>query len=253
MRSIGFKKVNALARGFKMLELLARKEGPLGISEIAVSLRMHKGTVYNMVHTLCELDVLENSGGKFIFGPKLYMLGKAAEKGSDLIRTVHPHLERISRHTNLSALLGMRSGLGVVILDKADSGLNFKISTDIGIEIPLLAGAHGKAFLSQLADEDVDDLLAGMELRQFTAHSCVSKIEYKQMIRQARAEGIAWDKEEYIEGIRALAVPLETGRKTPQTALWVVGVNGLLKDPEMESYSRLLKEAAEEIRQQFST
>ena len=99
----------------------------------------------------------------------------------------------------------------------------------------------------------MDDLLSRVELRRFTPHSCVCKKEYKQMIRQARAEGVAWDRQEYIEGIRTLAVPLETGRKRPQTAVWVMGLNDVLKDPEMESYCKLLKETAEEIRKQFST
>ena len=249
---MGFKKVNALARGFEILELLARKKVPLGISEIAVKLNMHKGTVFTMVHTLTELGVLENSDGKYIFGPKLYMLGKAAEKGSNLIRTVRPYLERITRETNLSSFLGVRSGLSAIILDKADSEFNFRISSEIGIQIPLLAGAHGKAFLSQLPDDEVDDLISTIKLRKFTPNSCVSGAEYKQMIRQARTDGIAWDQEEYIEGIRALAVPLKTGRKDPLAAIWVIGLNGLLKDDMMKSCSKLLIEVGEEIRQQFT-
>ena len=253
MRSVGFKKVNALARGFEILDLMARKESPLGISEIASKLNMHKSTVFNMVYTLRELDILENCEGKFVFGPGLYVLGKAAEKGSSLIRAIHPYLEKISLRTHLSVLLGMRSGNRVVILDKADPGFNVKISMDVGIDIPLVAGAHGKVLLSQLEDAEVDRLLSGVELRRFTSNSCVSKEEYKKIVGKARADGVAWDREEYIEGIRALAVPLETGRKAPQTAIWILGVNGLLKDPEMESYSKILKEAAEEIRQQFSS
>ncbi len=252
MNCTGFKRVNALIRGFDVLELLARKKEPLGISEIATKLKMHKGTVFSMVHTLTEVGVLENSDGKYIFGPKLYVLGKAAERGSNLIRTVHPYLEKISRRTNLAAIFGMRLGLRVIVLDKVDPGLKFKISLDIGIQIPLLAGAHGKAILSQLADEELNDLLSTVELRDFTPHSCVSGAEYKQMIRLARARGIAEDKEEFIEGIRTLAVPLETGRKKPQTAIWVMGLNGQLKDSEMESCSKILKSVAAEIKQQFS-
>lgn len=252
MNCIGFKRVHTLARGFELLELLARKKEPLGISEIAAKLNMHKGTVFSMVHTLAEVGVLENSDGKYIFGPKLYLLGKAAEKGSNLIRAVHPYLEKISRQTNLSAILGMRLGLRVIVLDKADRGFKFKISLDIGSQIPLLAGAHGKAFLSQLADDELNGLLSMVELRDFTPHSCASGAEYEQMIRLARAEGIAEDKEEFIEGIRALAVPLETGRKEPQTAIWVMGLSGQLKDPEMKSCSKILKSVAAEIKQQFS-
>lgn len=250
---MGYKKVNALLRGFEILDLLATEKAPLGISEIAGKLGLHKGTIFNMVHTLTELGVLESNRGKFRFGPKLYMLGKAAEKGSDLIRTVHPYLVKISRETNLSTFLGMRSGLRAVILDKAESGFNFKISSQIGIQIPLLAGAHGKVFLSQLADDEVEDLLSKVELKKFTSHSCVSKEKYKRMIRQARQEGIAWDLEEYIEGIRALAIPLKIGREEVQVAIWVIGVNGLLKDGVMHSFSKLLKAVAEEIQQQFET
>lgn len=250
---MGYKKVNAVVRGFDILELLATEKEPMGISEIAGKLSLHKGTVFNTVHTFTELGVLENSRGKFCFGPKLYMLGKAAEKGSDLIRTVHPYLEKLSRETKLSTFLGMRSGLRAVILDKAESAFNFKISSEIGIQIPLLAGAHGKVFLSQLTDDELDDLLSRVELRKFTPHSCVSKEEYKGMIRQARTEGIAWDREEYIEGIRALAVPLEIRRRDLQTAIWVIGLNGLLKDGVMHGYSKLLKAVAAEIRHRFET
>ena len=248
-----FKKVNALIRGFEILDLLARKKEPLGISEIAAKLKMHKGTVFSMVHTLTELGVLDNIDGKYIFGPKLYMLGKAAEKGSDLIRTVHPYLEKISAKTNLSAFLGMRSGLRAIILDKADSGFNFRISSEIGIQIPLVAGAHGKALLSHLDDDEVDELLSRNEMRKFTPISCVSRAEFKQMIRQTRKDGIAWDQGEYIEGIKALAIPLKTGKKDPQVAIWVIGVNGLLKDDEMKSCSKLLLAVGEQIRQQFAT
>jgi IclR family transcriptional regulator, KDG regulon repressor len=246
-----FKRVTALARGIQILELLAARKEPLGISDIAAELDLHKGTTFNMVHTLTESGVLESVRGKFSFGPKLYMLGKAAEKGSDLIRSVHPYLEDLSRKTQLSSFLGMRSGLSAVILDKADSDFNFRISSEIGIRIPLLAGAHGKAFLSQLEEKEVDDILSKAELKKFTPHSCVSKEKFKAMIAQAKEEGIGWDKEEYIEGIRALAVPLDIGKREVQTAVWVMGVNGLLKDAEMKTYSTLLKTVAAQIRSHF--
>ncbi len=248
---MGFKRVAALERCFSALDLLAAKKRPLGISDIAGALGLHKSTVYNTLHTLAELGVLENKDGRFRFGPKLYMLGKAAEEGSGLIRTVHPYLEKISRETKLSAFLGMRTGMKAVILDKADSTLDFKISSELGLRIPLVAGAHGKAFLSQLPDPEVDRLLSGIEIRKFTSNSCTSKTQYKEMVRQAREQGVAWDDEEYMEGVRALAVPLDTGRREPQTALWVVGVNGVLKKEMMAPYSELLKDAAGRIKEEL--
>jgi IclR family KDG regulon transcriptional repressor len=248
---IAFKRVNALIRGFEILELLADKKESLGISEIAGRLKMHKGTVFGMVHTLAELRVLEKRSGKYIFGPKLYMLGKAAEKGANLVQAARPYLEKISRLTNLSTFLGMRLGLEMVILDKVDTGSKFKISLDIGTQIPLFPGAHGKALLSQLADDELNDLLSMARLRDIGSRSRITMAEYRRKIRVARSQGVAFDREEFVEGIRGLAVPLETGRE-PQTVIWAMGVNGQLKDPVMKSCSKVLKEVAEEIRREFS-
>ena len=87
----GFKRVPAVEKCFNILDLLARSERPLGISDISKALGYYKGTVFNIVYTLVDLGVIENKqGSAFRFGTKLYLLGKAAGQGSELIRTVHP-------------------------------------------------------------------------------------------------------------------------------------------------------------------
>ena len=65
--------------------------------------------------------------GKFQFGTRLYLLGRAAGRTSELIGTVHPFLEEINQKTKLSVFLGLRSGLKVVIIDKVDSAFDIKI------------------------------------------------------------------------------------------------------------------------------
>ena len=96
-----FKKVPALEKCFSMLEHLAGSKHSLGISEMARDLGYHKGTIYNIVYTLKELGVLEQtSANKFRLGPQLYLMGRAAGSHSELIRTVHPYLEEIHRRLN---------------------------------------------------------------------------------------------------------------------------------------------------------
>ena len=253
MMKAEFKRVPAVDKCFGILELFAKEKKPLGISDISAALGLNKSTVFNIVYTLTDLNVLENINHKFRFGPKLYMFGKAAEKGSALIRTVHPYLEEISRMTNLSSFLGMRSGLKTIILDKVDSAFELKISSEIGIRLPLLAGSGGKALLSQLSDTEIDEILSGNGLKRFTPFSCVDKETYKEIIRKVREDGIALDKEEYLEGIRALAVPIKVvNRKDLQVAIWAVGLKRQVRDEAIPSYSRVMKRIAKEIEMQFS-
>jgi IclR family KDG regulon transcriptional repressor len=250
----GFKRVPAVDKCFAMLALFARSKKPLGVSDIAKALNFNKSTVFNIVHTLDDLGVLEKvAEGKFQFGTRLYILGRAAGRGSDLISTVHPYLEEINRKTKLSAFLGIRSNLAAVIIDKADAAFNIKIFSEIGMKIPLLAGAGGRAFLAQLSDAEVDEILLTNELKRFTPNACVDKKKYKEMVKKVRTDGIAIDMEEYIEGLRAFAIPLNINRAGSQVALWVVGLKRQINEETIPRYSTYLKKIAKEIEIRLSS
>lgn len=252
MMKADFKRVPALYKCFDILEFLSKEKKPLGISEISSALNLNKSTVFNIVYTLTDLGVLENSDNRFRFGPKLYVLGKAAENGSELIRIIHPYLVEINEKTHLSAFLGMRSGATAIILDKAESAFDLKVSSEIGIRIPLLAGAHGQALLSLESDDEINELLSQNELKRFTRYSCMDKKKYWDLIRKVRKEHIAVENETYIEGIRALAVPLRLKRRDLQMAIWAVGLKPQIKDKLVASFSSLLKEIANKIEMQYS-
>jgi len=248
---IQFKRVPALDKGFAILNLIAKGRKPLGITDLSKALHYNKGTVFNIVHTMTDLDVLDRSDdGKFQLGSKMYILGRASDGHSHLIGTVHPYLEEINQKTKLSAFLGIRSGLRVVIIDKVDTAFDIKIHSEIGMRIPLLAGAGGQVLLCQLSDAEIDDILSKNSLKKFAPNSCLNKRVYKEMIRRTRKEGIALDDEAYIEGIRALAVPLWTGRENLQAAIWAVGLKRLLNDRSIAARSNYLKGVAGKIEKQ---
>jgi len=252
--NVRFKKVPALYKCISILELLAESKDPMGVSDISKALNLNKSTVFNTVHTLADLEILApDAENKFVFGTKLYVLGKSAGTGSEIIRTVHPYLERINKETRLSAFFGTRSGLRAVIVDKVDSAFDIKISSEIGMRLPLLAGAGGKVLLSQLSDEDIDKILSQNSLKRFTRFSCVDKDKFKQMVKTVRTDGIAVDNEEYIEGIRALAVPLNINRGNAQFAIWVVGLKRQITDKVLGNYSGLLRKIADEIELRLSS
>ena len=105
-----FNKVNAVYKCFHILDLLSRNNGPMGISEIATAVNLNKSTVYNIINSLTDLDVLNKTNGKYHFGPKLYLLSQAIDYDSLVTRRVRPFLERLSKQINLSVCLGIRSG-----------------------------------------------------------------------------------------------------------------------------------------------
>jgi len=243
-----FKRVPAIDKCFSILELLAHSKEPMGISDISGKLNLNKSTVFNIAHTLMDLDVLEHlPDGKFVLGSRFYILGNMAGKRSELLQIAHPYLERINEKTRLSAFLGLRSDRQVILIDKVDSANGIKLSSEIGMQMPILAGAGIKAMLSQLSEEEIDEILARTELKRYTPYSIINRADYKKEILEVRKQGIAYDREEYIEGMVAFAIPVQANGRELQAAIWAVGLTRQVSEATMPELTELLKGISEEI------
>lgn len=243
-----FKRVPAVEKCFRIIEILARNSEPLGITEISKRLKLSKSTVYNIVYTLAELHVLESlpSGG-FTLGNFLYTVAQMAGKKSSVIQLVHPYLETVKEKTGLSVFLGVRSGAQAVLIDKAEADFGIKLTSDIGMAMPPLAGAGIKAMLSQLAEEKIVEIVSKVEMKKFTERTIDDKQRFIEEIYKVKREGIAYDFEEYIDGMIGLAVPIDTRSKNVQSAIWVVGLKSQLPPEKIEDATRILLSVKEEI------
>jgi IclR family KDG regulon transcriptional repressor len=220
----------------------------MGISDISRKLDLNKSSVFNIVHTLVDLNVLDHQpDGKPIFGTRFYILGNMAGKRSPLIQVTRPYLEAINEKTKLSAFLGLRSDRQTILIDKVDSAHGIKVSSEIGMKMPTLAGPGIKAMLSQLRDEEIDEILARTELARYTPYSITDKAAYRREILEVRKEGIAYDRQEYIEGMVAFAVPIKAKGRDVQAAVWAVGLTHQVPDSSIPELTNFLKGISEEI------
>ena len=250
---VNYKPVPAIEKCFSVLELMAERKRPLGFTEIVRELGLNKSTVFNLLHTLNDLGVLDKgTDGLFHLGSKLFILGNAAASGSDLVQTVHPYLEKLNSEYRLSSFFGILSGKSVLIIDKADKAQKIKISSEIGMKISVFAGVAGKALLSQLSEREVDDILKKMEIKKYTSKTITDKSAFKDEILKVRETGIAYDMEEYIEGLIAAAVPVITNREDLQAAVWTVGLKQEFKKNALKRISDFLLKTADEINFRFS-
>ncbi len=250
---ISYKRVPAIDKCFSILELMTETKRPLGFTEIVKELDLNKSTVFNILHTLNDIGVLDKRpDGLFHLGSKLFILGNAAAVGNELIQTVHPFLEKINREYKLSAFFGILSGRNVIIIDKADKAQKIKISSEIGMKISIFAGVAGRVLLSQLPETSIDDILQKYTIKKYTSKTITDKNRLKKEILKVREKGIAYDMEEYIEGLIAAGVPIITNREDLQTAIWTVGLKQEFKNKTMRHVSDFLLKTADEINCRFS-
>jgi DNA-binding IclR family transcriptional regulator len=251
--SLNYKRVPSIHKCFSILALMAEAKRPFGFNEIVKNLGLNKSTVFNILHTLNDLYVLEKGpDGLFRLGTRLFILGNAAAGGSELIQTVHPYLETINHEFKLSTFFGILSDREVIIVDKADRAHRIKISSEIGMRIPIFAGVAGKALLSQLPETEIDEILSGNTPKRYTPRTIIDKAMYKKEIQRVKKTGIAYDRGEYIEGLIAVAVPVLTYREGLQAAIWAVGLKQEFRKDGMMRIAKFLSNIVEEINYRFS-
>lgn len=193
------------------------------MSLLAREFGLSKSTLHGILNSLLDgnwLRKLDTGGFVLTFHfQRLLQPGPSAV----LIRdTAKPFMDYLAEQTNESVFLGLKNATKVVIQECVQGPKEMRISARVGNGIPLLAGAIGKIFLSDLAPAELGKFLEENRLPRFTDNSILDIDKYVLEVEKARKQGYALDNEEYLPGVRAVAVPIRQQGKI-RAGLWIVG------------------------------
>ena len=207
---------SAAERSLRLLALLAAEPRALTLAELSQRLGLPKATTHRLCTQLMDAgflarDVDERS---VAVGPALRRLA---------LDTLSHGTVRGLRHEVLAALVAevgetcnftALDGASVVYLDRVEAPWPWRLTLDVGTHVPLHCTASGKLFLAHLDAPRRDELLAHLPLPRLTANTLTTRRTLRDECAAIAAQGHALDREEFIPGLIALAVPVrdEQGR-----------------------------------------
>jgi DNA-binding IclR family transcriptional regulator len=238
---------------FRILELIAKRDKLLTISDLSRELDISKSTVHGITRALESAGavVRDSKTKRYTLGMTLFDLTRAGHAHIDLKNLARPVIEDLMKSTQQSVFLGIRSGDHVSIIDIVESTQDLKITAPVGTRVPLLAGAIGKAFLAAMDENRADALIRTIGLREFTDKSIIDFSRYKKEVSEARSSGYGLDDEEYIPGVRAVAAVIQSPPE-PMSAVWVVGFTPSMGAERMFDIAMETKRAAKAISQKIA-
>lgn len=242
-------KAPAVHKAFQLLRSVARSQKSLGIVELAEQLGYSKSTTHGLVHALLREGALTQGTGahKLYLGPAIAELLFSNWHQEKVNELAQPVLNDIRDSISETVILGVRIRNRVLIITTAEASESLKISVPVGSTIPLLGGAVGKVFLSDETPDHAMQLIQKQGLRRYTPRSITDATAYLRELDQVRDQGYAVDIEEYLQGIRAVAVALHNRRGLP-AALWVVGISANMDSDKMKKIADIAREKAEKLR-----
>jgi len=239
-------------KAFQVLDIVARRDKRLTLSDLSRELGISKSTMHGIARALEDIGAIirDKKTKRYTLGLTLLELAHAVYARIDLKDIARPILEDLMRSTRQTVFLGIRSGDRVSIIDIVESSQDLKITAHIGARLPLLVGATGKVLMASLAEDEAAQLIRTVGLRQNTEHSITDPDRYMEEIRKARVAGYAEDDEEYLQGVRAVAAPIQApGGQV--SAIWVVGFSQSLTAEKMTEIAAATRDAAESISRKF--
>ncbi len=244
--------VPAVERALDILELLenAPEGAAPNLTEIAARLELPKASAHRLLATLRARGYIEqeSGGGRggWSLGFRVVGLAARAPARSRLVRAADTPLRALADATGEGAQLSVRSGDVALCVARVASPSHPEIALmgGVGAQFPLHAVAVGKVLLAYAPDAERRAYLSSGPLRAFTANTVTDADALERELGAIRAEGIAWDREEYKRGLYALAAPIRDASGEIRAAIALP----LLSAPDADgSHETALRRAARDI------
>src|SRR6266581_9138577 len=240
-------------RAFRLLELLSTAEEGLTLSDLARALHMSKGSIHGLLKTLESTGVIEQEEERrFVLGPRIYDLSQAYIHRAGLRRFALPSMRRLAASTGETVCLGRIEQKGARIIEcVVDEGgqAGLHIAARRGMRIPLLAGAFGAFALATWPLAQRENYLRAHPLPRFTGNSITDPRQLLARVEEVVLTGISIDREEYLDGVNAVAAPIYGAGGTLVALLWIVGFASRFKDEALDRAAGQLRAESEKVSQ----
>ena len=212
--------VRTTKKSIRILETLKERKG-CGVTEIAEVLDINKGTAHNHLRTLLAEELVVQEQNQYHLSLRFLDFASYTRNRSHLLNVAKSELERLAEQSGEFANLGVEEFGRCIYLgcEKGDQAVDLTFRP--GMRRPMHLTALGKAILSTYSRDRVDSIVDRHGLNGKTSKSITSHKELDEQLGEIKKRGYALDDEEYIPGLRCIAVPIQS---TGERALGSIGI-----------------------------
>jgi len=201
--------VQVVSRTAAIMRALSAHPGGLSLTAIAKEVNLPRSTVQRLVTALEVEGLVDGKGpnGGTRLGPAV----------STLVATAHADMVVFGRHQlkRLLDAVGETSSIVTavnaksMVLETMTAEHPLRVVLSQGNQVPLYASSGGRALLSAYGDELIERLF-GPTLAPLTPHTVSTRADLQAEVRQVRACGIAFSRNEFMPGVSSLATMVDT-------------------------------------------
>lgn len=183
-------RATSLVKALDLLSLLGGSGSGFRIQELAEAMNLPRSTVVRILNTLVEYGFVEKSGHNYRCSGHFGLWARNDRLG--LLRARYrAALESVARDTGELVVLGVQEGAGIIHIDMVEADRAVRVAPAPATHHTPRHNAIGKLCIAQRPD---------LEAR-WTRHDPA----FARELREIRERGVAWNREETVPGMIALA------------------------------------------------
>lgn len=243
----GGRRVKAVETSCSILEALRRLDGA-GVSELAAELDRSKATVHSHLATLVDQEFVVKRGDTYEISLRFVDFGNYARTNLDIYEIAREQVERLADETGEVAQFMVEEHGRGVYLHKARGANAIQTASYVGNRKDLHCTALGKAILSQLPTDRVDEIIDRTGLEGHTGNTLTTREALVTELESVREEAVAFDDEEVLEGLRCVAAPVTHPTGELNAGISISGPTSRFKGERFrEELPELVRDAANVI------
>ncbi|MCX2746816.1 IclR family transcriptional regulator [Arthrobacter sp. MI7-26] len=202
--------VEALARGLRVLRILADTGKPQRLTELVELVQIPTATLFRVVSTLEHEGYLDkDKDGRYFPAVGVLQLGFASLRASGLVGVAEGPLKDLSRRIGETVNLGILTGDRILYLIRIRNSDLVTAHLEAGSSLPATSTSIGKVLLSQLEAGRRQELLSERSFNEGGGPNAVrSFAEFEAQMAGIREQGYAIQDEEVAAGLRSIAAPI---------------------------------------------
>ncbi len=180
-------------------------------SDVARALGLSTSTTHRIIVALERYGLVEREEAtrKYKPGLTLFTWGTRVADKSAFRKICHPALTRIAAETGDTVLLIARSGRDAVCVDRQEGiyTIDSLVGRQVGGFVPLGVGPASQLILSHMHPVDAKAIVDA-NAKAYQEYNDLTPGEVLERLSEIRPHGFALEKDRYVEGLSAIAMPI---------------------------------------------
>lgn len=241
------KRVPAVRRAADILWALAARPTPMNLSQISRAVNIIPSTCLHILRELVAARLIsyDVNTKTYQLGSGIADLAKSATYLYQFADVARPQLQEIANRFAMTATATSRiddQHLALVAFANPPNGIS--VSVTLGGRAPLVSGAAGRCFAAfgGLSEKQIASIFAKIQW-----DNPIDYETWRREVEQAKVDGYSVDRENFVAGVSAIAVPVIVPGQPVMNTVGVYAITAQLQRTDLNMIVAALKQTADNL------